>query len=176
MRKILNLAAKLFLICLVAGLALGLTNELTADAIAQQALLAANEARKTALPEADTFEMVSEGQGGTISAYAGTKDGELKGYVALVAVKGYAGEIEITIGMDCQGVITGINVGGSNFKETAGLGAKTKDTAFTRQFAGLTAPLTVKGNVVPVTGATISSTAVTNGVNTACEYLSTLLG
>lgn len=83
--------------------------------------------------------------------------GKLKAIPPRVTVKGYGGEIEIVVGVDNDGVITGINVGGANFSETAGLGAKTKEPAFTEQFKGLSAPLTLKGNVDSVSGASVSS-------------------
>ena len=56
-----------------------------------------------------------------------------------------------------------------------GLGAKTRDAAFTGQFAGLDAPVTLGADVDAVASATISSNAVVSGVNTACEYMQTLL-
>ena len=93
---------------------------------------------------------------------------------AQVTVKGYGGEIEIVVGVDNDGVITGINVGGANFSETAGLGAKTKEPAFTEQFKGLSAPLTLKGNVDSVSGASVSSGAIVNGVNTVLDYVAGL--
>ena len=80
----------------------------------------------------------------------------------------------VVVGVDNDGVITGINVGGANFSETAGLGAKTKEPAFTEQFKGLSAPLTLKGNVDSVSGASVSSGAIVNGVNTVLDYVAGL--
>ena len=107
-------------------------------------------------------------------AAKGLANGETKGYTAQVTVKGYGGEIEIVVGVDNDGVITGINVGGANFSETAGLGAKTKEPAFTEQFKGLSAPLTLKGNVDSVSGASVSSGAIVNGVNAVLDYVAGL--
>ena len=84
--------------------------------------------------------------------------------------------------MNMDGVIEGVDVGGSNFSETAGLGAKTKDAAFRDQFRGMDANqadrIAVKadgGDVDAVSSATISSRAVSNGVRTICEELLTLV-
>ena len=104
----------------------------------------------------------------------GLANGETIGYTAQITVKGYGGEIEVVVGVDNDGVITGINVGGANFSETAGLGAKTKEPAFTEQFKGLSAPLTLKGNVDSVSGASVSSGAVVNGVNAVLDYVAGL--
>ena len=169
MREILKLGGKLLLIAVVAGLALGVTNEVTQGPIAEQALLSADTARREVLFAADTFEEVEEG------IYRGTDAaGQTVGFVTTVAENGYGGEIEVTVGIGMDGVITGVSVGGEDFSETAGLGARVKEEAFRAQFAGLTAPVALTkdgGQVDAVTSATISSTAVKNAVNRACELL-----
>lgn len=162
------------LIALIAGCALGLTNEVTAPVIKEQALAAADEARRAVLPGATDFEELAVNNDSIGYCYKGLANGETKGYTAQVTVKGYGGEIEIVVGVDNDGVITGINVGGANFSETAGLGAKTKEPAFTEQFKGLSAPLTLKGNVDSVSGASVSSGAIVNGVNAVLDYVAGL--
>ena len=82
--------------------------------------------------------------------------------------------MRIYLKINNDGVITGINVGGANFSETAGLGAKTKEPAFTEQFKGLSSPLTLKGNVDSVSGASVSSGAIVNGVNAVLDYVAGL--
>ena len=117
------------LIALIAGCALGLTNEVTAPVIKEQALAAADEARRAVLPDATDFEELAVNNDSIDYCSKGLASGETKGYTAQVTVKGYGGEIEIVVGVDNDGVITGINVGGANFSETAGLGAKTAAVA-----------------------------------------------
>ena len=146
------------LIALIAGCALGLTNEVTAPVIKEQALAAADEARRAVLPDATDFEELAVNNDSIDYCYKGLANGETKGYTAQVT----------------DGVITGINVGGANFSETAGLGAKTKEPAFTEQFKGLSAPLTLKGNVDSVSGASVSSGAIVNGVNAVLDYVAGL--
>ncbi|MPM58160.1 Electron transport complex subunit RsxG [bioreactor metagenome] len=100
------------------------------------------------------------------------------------------------VGIGADGAITGIRVGGPNFSETMGLGAKTRDAEFTDQFQGQKGPISVGGksdsvtsasanaenpsesggHVDAVTSATISSRAVVSAVNTACSYVQGLLG
>ena len=108
------------------------------------------------------------------SCYAGSANGAVVGHTAQVTVKGYGGDVEIVVGVDADGVITGLNVGGANFSETAGLGAKAKEPAFTEQFKGLTSPLVLKDNVDSITGASITSGAVVGGVNTALDYIASI--
>ena len=162
------------LIALIAGCALGLTNEVTAPVIKEQALASADEARRAVLPAATDFEEMAVDNDDIDYCYKGLANGETIGYTAQITVKGYGGEIEVVVGVDNDGVITGINVGGDNFSETAGLGAKAKEPAFTDQFKGLSAPLTLKGNVDSVSGASVSSGAVVNGVNAVLDYVAGL--
>ncbi|MDR0840700.1 MAG: FMN-binding protein [Christensenellaceae bacterium] len=175
MKQKLPAWARLAIIAVVAGLLLGFINELTAPTIAQQDVVAAEAARQAVLPAAQSFEQLDIAADAPVGyCYAGKADDAVIGHVVMVTAKGYGGEIEVVVGVDTAGVITGIDVGGSNFSETVGLGAKTKDPEFTGQFVGLQPPLTLKQNVDSVSGASISSGAVVGAVNTACEYIAGL--
>lgn len=166
----------LFLVSLVAALALAGTNELTKDAIAQRALEAADAARKAVLNNADTFEQLQVPDGiGVDNGYRGLMGGQTIGYVAQSTVKGYGGEIEVVVGMDLNGTLTGISVGGPSFSETAGLGDKAKEPAFTGQFKGLKLPAALADNVDAISGATITSTAVVLGVNQAGTFMESVV-
>ncbi|MEA4898454.1 FMN-binding protein [Bacillota bacterium Meth-B3] len=176
MKKQLPAWLALAIISLMAGLLLALTNALTQDRIAAQGVQAANEARIASLSAAETFEPQALPEKSALSGcYAGLKDGKVVGYVSEISVKGYGGPIAVTAGMDLTGALTGVSVGGDQFKETAGLGAKTKDTAFTGQFIGKQTPLELKKDIDSVAGATISSGAVVSGVNKMGDYMKTLL-
>jgi electron transport complex protein RnfG len=158
--------AILTVISLCAALLLAMTNAVTVGPIAVASAKAADEARRAVLTDADSFEELSHDD--TVSSlYRGLKGGETIGYTATTTVVGYGGQIEVTVGIDTDGALTGLSVGGSKFAETAGLGAKAKEPAFTGQFVGKTAPLTLKKDVDAISGATITSTAVTKGVNIA---------
>ncbi len=175
--KIWVLGLKLFAIAAAAGLALGATNALTEAPIARQEKIAANAARRSVLPDADTFEQLDAPEG-LSEAYAGyDADGSLTGKTGKIVAKGYGGEIEVTVGVDNGGAITGVYVGGANFSETAGLGARTKEAWFGEQFVGKQSPVSLKkdgGEIDAVTSATISSRAVTNAVDTAAGLLAEL--
>ncbi len=175
MRKIITLGLKLLLIAAVAGLALGFTNAITKGPIDEQTIAAANAARESVLPGMDNFEQIQAAEEGIDNAYIAYKGGDIAGYTAQITTQGYGGEIEVMVGMDSSGVITGINVGGSNFSETAGLGAKVKNDDFKDQFRGLMPPLVLNEDIDAVTAATISSRAVTDAVNRACDFLIGLL-
>lgn len=181
MKKQIPAWAALLIITLFAGLALGGTYALTEDAIAQQAVLTAENARKNALPEADAFEAMEVAQDAAVDwCYTGTANGKKIGFVCQATVQGFGGSIEVIVGMDTNQRITGVTVGGSAFSETAGLGAKAKESSFTSQFIGKQAPLTVAKagdaknaqTVDAITSATITSRAATNAVNLLAEYMS----
>lgn len=170
-------------ICIVAGLALGLTNALTEDAIAEQNAAEEASARQSVMADADSFEQVDVADGTEIngvtilSCYNATSGGEACGKVVKTTVKGYGGTIEVTVGIAADGTITGINCGGGNFAETPGLGANVKGAKFTSQFVGMTTPVSVSkdgGQVDAVTAATISSRAVCKAVSAAGEFAASL--
>ena len=177
--------AVLLIITLVAGLALGGTNALTKDPIAQQALIKAENARKAALPDAESFEELALNEGAAVDwVYAGLKNGSPVGYVAQKTVNGFGGKVEVIAGVDTVNApdtfkIGGITVGGSDFSETAGLGARAKEPAFTDQFPGKVYPISyikaggeaTDSTVDALTSATITTTAVVNGVNDIVKYV-----
>ncbi|HRX57269.1 MAG TPA: FMN-binding protein [Eubacteriales bacterium] len=175
--KIWVLGFKLFAIAAVAGLALGTTNALTEAPIEQQEIIAADAARRSVLPDAETFEQLDAPEG-LSETYAGyDANGKLAGKTGKIVTKGYGGEIEVTVGVDNDGTITGVYVGGSNFSETAGLGARTKETWFGVQFIGKDSSVSLKkdgGDIDAVTSATISSRAVTKAVGKAAGLLAKL--
>ena len=78
-------------------------------------------------------------------------------------IAGFGGA-DITVQVtDENGVITALVVDASS--QTAGLGQKCADEAFTSQFIGKSAPLTLGVDIDAVTGATLTSQAVVDAVN-----------
>lgn len=155
----------LTIISLVAGLALAATNMVTAGPIEEQRVKAILEARTAVFPEASKFtELPVDPSTGMDSIVEAKSAAGTIGYVLQITVSGYAGPIEIIMGVDTSGAVTGVSVGGSKFSETAGLGTKVKAPAFTGQFVGLTKEPVMNETADTISGATISSSAVINGV------------
>ncbi len=165
----------LTVICLVAALALAFTYNGTKDRIAQQEEATTVAVRQQLLPAAAGFEKMEDSE-----IYRGVDaDGNAVGYVTVNTVNGFGGEVEISVAVDTEGTIQGISVGGANFKETAGLGAKSKEPAFTEQFKGKTAPVALTkngGEIDAITAATITSSAVVRGVNEAVTAMAEKAG
>lgn len=188
MNNIAKLGATLFAICAVAALALGFTNKITAPIIEERNIQANNEARQIVLPDATDFKKMDDSVFSQTSVkdlvgevYEGLNGSDLVGYTIKTLPKGYGGQIELIVGISADGTITGINIG--SMSETPGLGSKAAEPAFKDQFNNKpTEELSlVKGKVSSdtdiqaISGATITSTAVTSGVNAAIEVYNSSL-
>lgn len=182
-KDMFKLGLNLLIISAVAALLLALTNSVTASTIAQRNEQANAEARKLVLESAQDFEEVKDvktdnSKGVEVSDIYEAKDasGNTVGYTLKVLPSGYGGTIELMVGIDsAKGQVSGINVVSNS--ETAGLGAKSTDPEFSDQYKGKPLEeLSVLKNGTPgdteikaISGATITSTAVTNGVDAAIE-------
>lgn len=184
-KNVVKLALILLVITVIASLCLALTNYVTAPTIAEMNEKANTEARQVVLPEAESFEEVQDIKSIVTTAapgseeivteiYKGKKGDETVGYTIKTTPSGYGGPIEILTGISSDGVIQGITILSQN--ETPGLGAKSTEAAFQDQFHDKDAAKEVtvikggnaEGNQIQaITGATITSTAVVNGVNTS---------
>lgn len=177
MKDILKLGVTLFAICAVAALVLGVTNNITAPVIEERNIQASNEARKIVLSETDEFkELDGMNSDIVLEVYEGIKDGQVIGYTIKTSSKGYGGAIELMVGISKDGKITGVEIG--NHSETPGLGSKATEPMFKNQYVDkdvLNSLLVVKGStnndneISAISGATITSNGVTNGVNAAMK-------
>ena len=96
------------------------------------------------------------------------------GYAVQVAPSGFGGTIQMMVGVDKAGKVLGISI--ISQTETAGLGAvAAADNAagknFRNQYSETAAPFAVGTNIDALTGATITSKAVTDGVNQAVAFV-----
>lgn len=194
-REIIRNTFSLMLITVIAGVLLGLVYEVTKEPIAREKMRAKEEAYKTvfadaasftemgAIPE-DTKEKLGEqGYDADIDEIMEVKDsgGNHAGYVLTVTDhEGYGGDIQFAMGVKADGTLNGISF--LSISETAGLGMKATEDKFKEQFAGKKVSkfsYTKKGassedEIDALSGATITTNAVTNGVNAGLYYISTL--
>lgn len=162
-KEFIRLSAILCVITLVAALLLAGVNKITAPRIAQAEKNAAQEAMKKILPEADNFQEINE------NVSLAKKGNKNVGYCVKVSSSGYGGDIVMMVGIDSEKTVQGIEI--LSHSETAGLGAKITEDEFKNQFKDKQSPLeVVKGEtdspsqMSAVTGATISSRAVADGI------------
>lgn len=172
--SILKTAIVLFVIGFACTLILSLCNNLTKDKIAVLSQQKEQEAMASALSGADSFEKVEGNFGDGVNAvYAGKNDnGDIAGYCVKVVPTGYGGEISMMVGIKADGTVSGVDI--ISMSETPGLGAKAKNQEFRDMYVGKGGEISVIKSGTPsdteisaISGATITSKAVTSGVNSA---------
>lgn len=188
MKNIIKDTIAITVITLVAGLFLGLVYQITKDPIAQQEAKAKSDAYKAVFAEADSFEAVIEEEDPDLQAYlkengfetqtidevmlAKDSSGQEIGYAFTVTTpEGYGGDIIFAMGVKTDGTLNGISI--LTIAETAGLGMKANTDDFKNQFKDKNVEkfeVTKTGaasdeQIDALSGATITSRAVTGGVN-----------
>lgn len=188
--KIIKDALALTLITLVAGVALGGVYEITKDPIAKQEAQAKAEAYEQVFTDAAAFEEVEmddtliqtirdqldqEGyKAQSIEEVMRAEDqsGETLGYAfTVVTSEGYGGDIQFSMGVQNDGTLNGISI--LSIGETAGLGMNADTPTFKDQFVGKQVEklqytkngATQDDEINAISGATVTTNAMTNGVN-----------
>lgn len=173
-KEFFKLSAVLCVITLVAAFVLAGVNKITFPAIQASETKATAAAMEKLIPGADDYNQKSETNE---NLNVITKDGQVIGYCAKVSSTGYGGAVVMMIGVDKDMKVQGIEI--LSHGETAGLGAKITEDKFKNQFAGKDAsgltvvknPTTSPNEFEAVTGATISSRAVEDGIKQACDMI-----
>lgn len=186
--KIVKDTIAITVITLVAGLALGLVQDITAKPIAEQKAKAKEEAYKAVFADADSFDTVLTGQDPDLEAFldengygaqnidevmlAKDSSGSEIGYAFTVTTsEGYGGDIQFAMGVKDDGTLNGISI--LSIKETAGLGMKANTPEFQSQFKDKNVEkfeytkngASADNQIDALSGATITTNAMTNGVN-----------
>jgi len=186
------------LITLVSGVLLGFVYEITKDPIAQAQEDAKQKAYQQVFTQADSFEEdtdFTKEKAASFLKEKGMEDSQIDllvkaldkekkviGYVVNVTNhKGYGGDISFTLGVKADGTINDYEM--LSINETAGLGMKAKEDKFKSQFHQVKVDqLTVvktkpasDQDIQAISGATITSSSVTNGVNAGLLYIQSIL-
>ncbi len=190
-------AGILFVITLIAGIMLGFVYQITLEPIARAKENAKQTAYKQVFSEAVDFVQLNSkadfnkikeinekltGEGfGKVSikevALAKGSSSDLGYVVTSSSMDGYGGEIVLTIGITFEGKVNGIEY--LTLAETPGLGMKARESSFTSQFVGkevtrfevVKAGQKNENSIDALSGATITSKAVTGAVNAALLYV-----
>jgi Na+-translocating ferredoxin:NAD+ oxidoreductase subunit G len=167
MKQIAKLSIILMLFSATAGGFLAGVYKLTKPHIDFQRKKEEKEALAFVFPLAEKFEKKEN------NYYCYNKKNKLMGYVIKATAKGYGGKIIILAGVTTKKEITGIKI--LEHQETPGLGANITLPFFYEQFTDkrLSDLIVVKQknakNILSITGATISSRAVTDSVKKTIE-------
>ena len=197
MKGMIKDALILFAITLIAGLMLGVVNDITKEPIAQQEQKAENEACQNVFAAADSFEaqeLADSAQieqvltdagisGADVDELMAAKDasGALLGYVITVTDhEGYGGDIQFSMGITNEGTLNGISL--LSISETAGLGMRAGEVLVPQfadknvsKFTYTKTGATADSEIDAISGATITTNAVVNGVNAGLAYFDKIL-
>lgn len=175
---IIRPTAVLALICIVVTLALSSANFLTENKIKALAQENQNKAMSK-LIEADSYnEKTAEIDGEKITYTTAENSDGIIGYIFTVDVNGYGGALSVMTAINTDGTVAAIEILDAS-NETPGLGQNVTKQDFYTQYSGVKSGVEVvkdgtgsadNNTVNAVTGATISSKAVTKSVNTALDY------
>ncbi len=167
----LKLGGVLLLIAAIASGVLAFVNGFTRPIIDENRRRAEEEARQEVLPAAEEFTLVEN----DFSYYIGyDSGGEIAGYTFLASETGYSGIIQTMVGVDRELKIRNIKI--LEQTETPGLGANAARPEFTGQFRDRRPEELILdkegGEIVTITGATITTRAITNSLQKAIRSLS----
>lgn len=178
LKEVVKPTATLFVICLVITLLLAATNLMTRDKIAEMNKQSEAATRQVVLPGATSFEDSSD------TSYAvGKKGSDVFGYVFTTKTKSYGGDLSVMTGIGKDGKVTGVAI--LSINDTPGLGLNAQKDSFRDQykqtvpekgFEVIKSGGAKDGQIEAMTGATITSKAVTACVNEAIETYQKIKG
>lgn len=171
--SICKIALNLTGACLISGMIIALVYFLTADIAVQKQAELNKLSLQSLVAEADEYIPV-EGKTGW---YIASREGQEIAYVVPGESKGYGGPIKMLVAVGMDGKVLKYTILES--KETPGLGDKAAEAPFSGQFAGKSAGnlQVTKDNrdqeaIQAISGATITSQAVTSAVKNAVDEVS----
>jgi Na+-translocating ferredoxin:NAD+ oxidoreductase subunit G len=168
-KEILKPTITLFVICLVTAILLAVTNQMTRDKIVAMNKQTESTSRQVVLPGTTEFEDSKDG------TYAiGKSENDITGYVFTTKSKSYGGDLSVMTGISKDGKVTGVVI--LEISDTPGLGLNAQKESFRDQykqaapekgFEVTKSGTAADGQINAMTGATITSKAVTSAVNEA---------
>lgn len=175
--SIFQIAINLTVACFVSGAIIAGTYFITAPVAVEKAAELKTQAMKSLVLDAQKFNPVKNKK----EWFAAEKDGKIIAYVVPAESKGYGGAIKMLVSVTPQGEIIDFNILDS--KETPGLGDNASKDPFKSQFKGkeskdlvVVKDKTKVDNIQAMTGATISSKAVTKGIKEAALQVTLFVG
>ncbi|MGE5372544.1 MAG: FMN-binding protein [Solirubrobacterales bacterium] len=173
--SIFKIALNLTLACIISGAIIAVVYFLTADIAKQKQAELKKLALQSIVEGADQYTPVQ----GKPGCYKATRDNELIAYIVPSESKGYGGSIKLLVAVGPDLKVLRYTILES--KETPGLGDKAAKPPFMDQFAGktsaqleVTKDATNKENIQAISGATITSRAVTLAVKKAVDEVSSM--
>lgn len=196
-KKIVHDALILFAFTVVLGLLLGVVYGITKEPIEKVNYEKTQAAYKEVFTEADSFEAYDQFDAEAANALmeekgyadeiedvqvANDASGNVLGYVITVTAKDASqSTITFSVGICNDGTVNGYSI--TSIAETPGLGMKATEAAFYGQFQGknvesftvVKSDSTADNEIVAISGSTITSKAMANGVNACITYFQNVL-
>jgi len=175
--SVLQIALNLTATCFISGLVIAVTYYITAPIAVQKAAIEKTNTMKELVTDADSFKAVD----GKAEWFTADKGGKVIAYVIPGETKGYGGAIKMLVAVTTAGKV--INYAVITANETPGLGDNASKKPFESKFQGKSSadlvvtkdPSNTK-NIQAMTGATITSKAVTKGVKAAVDEVVQFVG
>lgn len=175
--SIFRIALNLAMACLISGVILAVTYFLTNPIAVQKTAELNTQAMKELVTDADSFKKVA----GKDGWYTANKGNNIIAYIVPIDTKGFGGAIQMLVAVSPEGKEVNFTILQS--KETPGLGDNASKDSFKDQFKGKGSDQMVvvkdpsnKVDIDAMTGATITSRAVTKGVKEAIDDVLQLKG
>ncbi len=178
MKDMLKITLSLVVIFIAAGLIMGITYKYTSPIKFKAEKKEKEEALKEMAPDA-TDPIAPSGKwtvhGKDKEYYEATSGKKPVAFIASTAGKGYSSFIQMLVSLNTDMKIRDVKVLSMN--ETPGLGDQVLEKSFLDQFKGksISQIVLIKGetkeNIQAISGATISSRGVTNGIKDAVQTL-----
>lgn len=188
-KEIIKVGAILFVITALAAALLGFVNAKTAPLIAENNIKKEQTALKAVMPDAADFKEIEltpelknaeDGRGEITKAYTALdQSGRVTGACVITETSGYDIGIQTVTGVNEDKTVAGVEI--ISLNETPGLGAKATDASFREQYTGKSAGIGVSKSgatdtdIQAISGATLTSKGVTNGVNIALDAAEIIL-
>ncbi len=173
--SIANITLRLLAVCAAIAILVASVNFITKDRIEAYELEKTTSALDSVFAKSDIVpeynKVETELSGSVTGIYEATFDGNVLGYGVLCTPGGFKDVITMLVAFDSENTIMAVRV--ISLSETAGIGDKVmKDASFTKQFEGKKNSITLgTDGVNAIAGSTVSSKAVTKGVNDAISMI-----
>jgi electron transport complex protein RnfG len=168
--SILQITMNLAAACFISGAIISAVYFITAPVAAQKAVIMKNDAMKALVKNAEAFKPMQDKK----DWYTAVKSGKTIAYIVPSESKGFGGAIKMLVAVTPDGKVIDFNILAHN--ETPGLGSNAANYPFRKQFKGkqsadleVTKDPSNTKDIQAMTGATISSRAVTKGVKEAVD-------
>ena len=166
MKYYLKVTLSLLLICTVVAGLLAVVNSLTADRIAENAQRRREQAVSAIFSDMTLMQNTNVSwPEGVDTVYSIYRSYACIGFAVDLTVRGFGGDINMIVGIGPDGTVRGVRV--ISHAETPGLGSRATLSDYLDNFIGVGERLTIKEDVDAISGATISSKAVVDGINLA---------